>query len=102
MRRHITNLTTTAEPNTYDFNSSIMVLCCLIIGGLGSLRGALLGAALLLGFDNVLSPLLTKGLQALLGSDSSNVLASFTNWRWLVFGTALVLMKPAGGIKKPA
>jgi branched-chain amino acid transport system permease protein len=89
---YATNLTTTAEPNTYDFNYSIMVLCCLIIGGLGSLRGALLGAALLLGFDNVLSPLLTKALQAWIGDDSSNVLASFTNWKWLVFGSALVLM----------
>jgi branched-chain amino acid transport system permease protein len=89
---YATNLTTTAEPNTYDFNYSIMVLCCLIIGGLGSVRGALLGAALLLGFDNVLSPLLTRLLQSALGGDSTSVLASFTNWRWLVFGTALVLM----------
>ena len=96
---YATNLTTTAEPNTYDFNYSIMVLCCLIIGGLGSLRGALLGAALLMGFDNVLSPLLTRLLQSLLGGDSTSVLASFTNWRWIVFGTALVLMmrlRPAG------
>src|SRR5207253_1663803 len=89
---YATNLTTTAEPNTYDFNYSIIVLCCLIIGGLGSLRGALLGAALLLGFDNVLSPLLTRGLQAVFGGESSSVLASFSNWRWLVFGLALVLM----------
>jgi branched-chain amino acid transport system permease protein len=93
------NLTTTAEPNTYDFNYSIMVLCCIIIGGLGSLRGAILGAAVLLGFDNVVSPLLTKLLQRLASGDSNNVLLSFSNWRWLIFGTALILMmrmKPAG------
>ena len=89
---YATNLTTTAEPNTYDFNYSIMVLCCLIIGGLGSIRGALLGAALLLGFDNIASPLLTRLLQSFLGSDSNNVMASFTNWRWIVFGLALVVM----------
>jgi len=70
-----------------------MVLCCVIIGGLGSLRGVLLGAAVLLTFDNVLSPLLTNLIQRQLsGGGSSNVLASFTNWRWLVFGLALVLM----------
>src|SRR6185295_11078226 len=87
---YATNLTTTAEPNTYDFNYSIMVLCCVIIGGLGSLRGVLLGAAVLLTFDNVLSPLLTNLIQRQLsGGGSSNVLASFTNWRWLVFGLAL-------------
>ena len=90
---YATNLTTTAEPNTYDFTYSIMVLCCVIIGGLGSLRGVLLGAAVLLTFDNVLSPLLTNLIQRQLsGGGSSNVLASFTNWRWLVFGLALVLM----------
>ena len=89
---YATNLTTTAEPNTYDFNYSIMVLCCLIIGGLGSLRGALLGSALLLGFDNVVSPLLTRLLQAALGGESPHVMASFSNWRWIVFGTALVAM----------
>ena len=89
---YATNLTTTAEPNTYDFTYSIMVLCCVIIGGLGSLRGVLLGAAVLLTFDNVLSPLLTNLLQRALGGSSSNVLASFTNWRWLIFGLALVLM----------
>jgi branched-chain amino acid transport system permease protein len=89
---YATNLTTTAEPNTYDFNYSIMVLCCLIIGGLGSIRGSLLGAAILLGFDNVLSPLLTRILQSFMGSESNNVLASFSNWRWIVFGSALIAM----------
>ena len=89
---YATNLTTTAEPNTYDFNYSIMVLCCLIIGGLGSLRGALLGALLLLGFDNVASPLLTRLVQQAIGGESNHVMASFSNWRWIVFGVALVLM----------
>jgi branched-chain amino acid transport system permease protein len=87
------NLTTTAEPNTYDFNYSIMVLCCVIIGGLGSVRGVLLGALVLLGFDNVVSPLLTRLLQQAVGASASgNVLLTFTNWRWLIFGLVLVLM----------
>ena len=89
---YATNLTTTAEPNTYDFNYSIMVLCCVIIGGLGSLRGALLGAAVLLGFDNVLSPLLTQLVQKTAAGASGNVLLTFSNWRWLIFGLVLVLM----------
>lgn len=87
---YATNLTTTAEPNTYDFNYSIMVLCCLIIGGLGSLKGALLGAAVLLGFDNVISPLLTRLLQG--DGGSGGVLTTFSNWRWLIFGLALIVM----------
>jgi branched-chain amino acid transport system permease protein len=89
---YATNLTTTAEPNTYDFNYSIMVLCCVIIGGLGSLRGALLGALVLVGFDNVISPIVTRALQSAVGDTSGNVLLTFSNWRWLIFGMALVLM----------
>ncbi len=89
---YATNLTTTAEANTYDFSYSIMVLCCVIIGGLGSLRGVLLGAAVLLTFDNVLSPLLTTLIRSGEASTSSSVFSSFTNWRWLIFGTVLVLM----------
>ena len=89
---YATNLTTTAVPNTYDFNYSIMVLCCVIIGGLGSLRGVLLGAAVLLTFDNVVSPLLTNLIQRQAGGASGSVFTSFTNWRWLIFGLALVLM----------
>jgi branched-chain amino acid transport system permease protein len=89
---YATKLGTTAEPNTYDFNYSIMVLCCLIIGGLGSLRGVLLGAFVLLSFDNVISPLITHLIQKAVGAGSTNVLLSFSNWRWIIFGTALVLM----------
>jgi branched-chain amino acid transport system permease protein len=89
---YATNLTTTAEPNTYDFNFSIMVLCCVIIGGLGSLRGALLGATVLVVFDNVLSPLVSRLLSGLAEGGAGNVLLTFSNWRWLIFGVALVLM----------
>lgn len=89
---YATHLTTTAEPNTYDFNYSVMVLCAVIIGGLGSLRGVVLGTTVLLGFDNILAPMLTQALQRLAPMGSSNVLLTFSNWRWLIFGTVLVLM----------
>ena len=89
---YATKLTTTAEPNTYDFNYSIMVLCCLIIGGLGSTPGVLLGAFVLLGFDNVLTPLMTKLIQKSFGDLGTNVMAAPSNWRWIIFGAALVLM----------
>ena len=89
---YATNLTTTAEPSTYSFNYSIMVLCCLIVGGLASLRGVLLGALVLVGFDTVISPLITKLLGKVAGQGSPNVLLNFGNYRWLIFGLALILM----------
>ncbi len=97
---YATKLTTTADPNTYDFNRSIIMLCCVILGGLGSLRGVLLGVLLLLGFDNIASPLINSCLQSWLqyangGAQLSPVaerLLSFSNWRLLIFGLALVAM----------
>ena len=96
---YATKLTTTADPNSYDFNRSIIMLCCVILGGLGSLRGVLLGVLLLLGFDNILSPLINSWLQSLLQSagDLQNSpiaerFLSFSNWRLMVFGLALVAM----------
>ena len=50
---YATTLTSTAGPDAFDFNRSIIMLCCVILGGLGSLRGTLLGVFLLIGFDNV-------------------------------------------------
>jgi branched-chain amino acid transport system permease protein len=76
----------TAEPNTYDFNRSITMLCCVILGGIGSLRGTLIGVFLLLGFDNILSPKLNDWTQDL------GFTFSFSNYRLLIFGLALVLM----------
>lgn len=95
---YATNLQTTAEPNTYDFNYSIIVLCCVIIGGLGSLRGVLLGVGVLITFDSVLSPVLTKLIQKGVGA-SDNVFLSLTNWKLMIFGLALILTmryKPEG------
>jgi branched-chain amino acid transport system permease protein len=76
------------------------MLCCVILGGLGSLRGVLLGVFLLLGFDNILSPLINSLLQSIFQSTAGDIhsspvaerLLSFSNWRLMVFGLALVAM----------
>jgi len=88
---YATNLKTTGEPNNYDFNTSIIVLCYIIVGGLGSIRGVLLGTFVLMAFDTVVSPLLTKAIQGAVG-DTDSVFLSLTNWRLMIFGLALILM----------
>ena len=40
---YATSSRSTAGPDAFDFNRSIIMLCCIILGGLGSLRGTLLG-----------------------------------------------------------
>lgn len=107
---YATKLTTTADPNAYDFNRSIIMLCCVILGGLGSIRGTLLGVFLLLGFDNILSPILDSLIQRSGVAESAagwvsqispgdfdlqqlvRRLLTFSNWKLMIFGLALVLM----------
>ena len=74
---YATTLGSTAGPDAFDFARSIMILAAIILGGLGSLRGTLLGVFLLVGFDNVLTPLvdgLVQGWTAGAG-ESPNYLA---------------------------
>src|SRR4029079_15731189 len=78
--------------DSYDFNRSIIMLCCIILGGLASLRGTLLGVSLLIGFDSILAPALDNWIQRANINPTGNVLLTFTNWRLLIFGVALILM----------
>jgi branched-chain amino acid transport system permease protein len=89
---YATALTSTAGPDAFDFNRSIIMLCCVILGGLGSLRGTLLGVFLLIGFDNVLAPVLDSLIQAANINPTNSPLLSFTSWKLMIFGLALILM----------
>jgi branched-chain amino acid transport system permease protein len=89
---YATALTSTAGPDAFDFNRSMIMLCCVILGGLGSLRGTILGVFLLIGFDNVLAPMLDGLIQEANINPNANPLLSFTNWKLMIFGLALVLM----------
>src|SRR5262249_52430412 len=89
---YATKLTSTAGPDAFDFNRSMIILCCVILGGVGSIRGTLLGVFLLIGFDNVLAPVLDGLIQKSGVNASGNVFLTFSNWRLLLFGLALILM----------
>ena len=93
---YATRLTSTAGPDAYDFNRSIFMLCCLILGGLGSRPGVLLGVFLLVGFDNILSPILDGFVQQYMQANhpekAGKIYFTFTGWRLMVFGLALILM----------
>ncbi|HEY1785821.1 MAG TPA: branched-chain amino acid ABC transporter permease [Pirellulales bacterium] len=91
---YATTLGSTAGPDAFDFARSITILAAIILGGLGSLRGTLLGVFLLVGFDNVLTPLvdsLVQGWTAGAGG-SQNFWLTFSNWKLMVFGLALIVM----------
>ena len=83
---------TSGEPGNYDFQVSIMSLCILIVGGIGSIAGVLIGAFLIVGFNSILLTWLGQLLAGITGGDSGNVLLSPTNWKYFVFGLALMVM----------
>ena len=105
---YATKLTNTANPDTYGFNMSITVLCCIILGGLGSIRGVLLGVLLLKGYEFLLGPArpLESGLsRPALSSGSrshfpgndplvekAQTLLTFSNWKLMIFGLALIVI----------
>ena len=89
---YATTLTSTAGPDAFDFNRSVLMLCCVILGGLGSLRGTLLGVFLLIGFDNVVAPLVDNLIQQSGIAAEGNALLTFSNWKLMFFGLALIVM----------
>ncbi|MGH7135849.1 MAG: branched-chain amino acid ABC transporter permease, partial [Pirellulales bacterium] len=92
-------ITSTASPDAYDFSRSAILLCVIIVGGLGSVRGAIAGTFIVLGFDNLLTPSLDHLIQSWQPFGAENRLLIFSNWRMLVFGTLLIALmrfRPAG------
>ena len=89
---YVTLFTNTADPNYYGFNVSITVLCCIILGGLGSIRGTLLGVLLLKGFETIGAQWIDQFIQeANINPDNSRFL-KFSSWNMMIFGLALILM----------
>lgn len=60
------------DPNTFTFDTSILIISIVILGGMGTMRGMYAGAALLIAFPEVLR--------------------SLAEYRFVVYGLILVLM----------
>ncbi len=88
---YASKMTSTVGPEAFDFNKSIFVLCCLILGGLGSRNGVLLGVFILYGFDYILSPIIDGFLQSS-GLGQGKIWQQFSGWRLIVFGLVLIIV----------
>jgi branched-chain amino acid transport system permease protein len=82
----------TADPDTYAFQRSITVLCCLILGGLGNRSGVVLGVILVYGFDGILAPATDRYIQQFKLNPSGSPFLTFSSYRLMVFGLALILV----------
>lgn len=83
---------TTAGPQAYDFNRSMITLCCIILGGLGNRPGVLVGVFLLVGYDAILTPMLDNWIQQQNINPNGRSYLKVSGWRLSVFGLALILM----------
>jgi len=108
----VSRLSSSGEPSNYGFELSIVALCIIIVGGIGSVRGTLLGAVVMVGMNSIVLVRLSEALNSS-GADAvqageppagigaawhflrtwvQNVFLSPTNWKFLLFGLALILM----------
>jgi branched-chain amino acid transport system permease protein len=81
-------------PGAFEFQVSIMLLCMVVLGGAGSLRGVILGGMLITLFDRVVlsqATFLVRGLGRATGI-TALVGADLTLWRWFFFGLGLAVM----------
>ncbi len=78
------------SPDMFKFWESFLVLCMVVLGGLGNINGALIGAAILIALGEILRTVLPEfGLP--------------TETRFLVYGLIMILImrfKPSGFIPK--
>jgi branched-chain amino acid transport system permease protein len=89
------------HPSQFEFTLSILILSAVILGGMGNVFGAVIGAVLIGSFDRILADRLTEPLNAFGERIGNDWLASHNvgEDRYLVFGAALVLMmllRPGG------
>ncbi len=88
-------------PGAFEFQVSILLLCMVVLGGMGSLKGVILGGMLITLFDRVLLAELTYLLRWIGRTAGIAPLTTVdvTLWRWFFFGLGLVLVmlfKPEG------
>jgi branched-chain amino acid transport system permease protein len=88
-------------PGAFEFQVSIMLLCMVVLGGMGSLKGVILGGLVITLFDRLILAQMTFMVRGVGRSIGSATLASvdLTLWRWFFFGLGMVvimLFKPEG------
>src|SRR3546814_20814907 len=83
------------SPESFSLTESIMVLCMVVLGGMGNIPGVILGAIILSVFPELLRTVVVPLQQTLFG----DVILDPEGIRMLLFGFALVLVmifRPAG------
>jgi branched-chain amino acid transport system permease protein len=86
------SLSSSGEPSNYDFQISIITLCSVIVGGMGSIRGVLVGSLFMVGFNSIVLQKLSAWLASSGLITSTNVYLTPNNWKYMFFGVVLIIM----------
>ena len=81
-------------PTSFSFNISILVLCMVVLGGMGNIYGVILGAIALQGLNFYLLPKVNEWVHAIGNAVGSPLLseADIPKYNFFLFGVILVLM----------
>jgi branched-chain amino acid transport system permease protein len=81
-------------PTSFSFNISILVLCMVVLGGMGNIYGVILGAIALQGLNFYLLPKINEWVHAIGNALGSPLLseADIPKYNFFLFGIILVLM----------
>ncbi|MDA3935688.1 MAG: branched-chain amino acid ABC transporter permease [Actinomycetota bacterium] len=85
------------NPTYFLFMQSTIVVCMVVLGGMGSIPGAVIGAVVLDTTPELIRQLFTKWLPDAVGADflpgvQTALQQDFDRYRMLIFGLAIVLM----------
>jgi len=76
------------SPESFTFMESVFVVCIIVLGGMGSIPGVIVGALLIRGIPDLIQGLMVAGVIQLSGDATSMI----TGYRFLVFGLLMVIM----------
>ncbi len=81
-------------PSTFDFSVSVIVLCMVILGGLGNMVGVIIGGLIIMSADRLFFPQISSFVQDLSGTTRQPFFNSLdvTQYRIALFGLVLVIM----------
>jgi len=85
------------SPESFTFMESVFVVCIIVIGGMGSIKGVIAGALLIKGVPDLIQGLAVAGVLKI----PSEAQSLISNYRFLVFGLLMVVMmavRPQGFI----
>lgn len=81
-------------PSSFDFSVSVIVLCMVILGGLGNMVGVIIGGLIIMSADRLFLPQISSFVQDLAGTTGRPIFTTLdiTQYRIALFGLVLVIM----------